>query len=394
MRGRRSRPTYATGFACLAVAGMATAALLAPPASAAPASSWTTVSSPSRGIQSSLQAVSCTSSTSCVAVGSYATGLGYDRTLVENWNGSTWTIVSSRNQGTGGNVLDGVSCTSSTRCVAVGSYISASNGLQTLAERWNGSAWSITASPNMTAGVSAFDGLNAVSCTSPTSCVAVGDYYYTATGEYQTLVESWNGLTWTIVSSPNQSNTYNLLDGVSCTSSTSCVAVGSYQPNDQTLIESWNGSTWSIVASPNQGTESDLSAVSCTSSTRCVAVGRYSYSSATQTLVESWNGSTWTVVASPDHSGYNTLSAVSCISSTSCVAVGWYYINPPSPNQTLVETWNGTAWTIVASPNKGTQSNDLNGGVSCTSSTRCVAVGWYRNATGGYHQTLIEAGPA
>jgi hypothetical protein len=134
MRGRRSRLTHASGFACLAVAGMATAALLAPPASAAPASSWTSVSSPNRGIAGSLQAVSCTSSTSCVAVGSYGTGLGYDRTLVESWNGSTWTIVSSRNQGTGENVLDGVSCTSSTRCVAVGDYFNATGEYQTLIE--------------------------------------------------------------------------------------------------------------------------------------------------------------------------------------------------------------------------------------------------------------------
>jgi hypothetical protein len=134
MRGRRSRLTHAGGFACLAVAGMATAVLLAPPASAAPASSWTTVSSPNRGIQSSLQAVSCTSSTSCVAVGSYVTALGVGRTLVESWNGSTWTKVSSPNQGTAASFLSAVSCTSSSRCVAVGDYRNATGEDQTLVE--------------------------------------------------------------------------------------------------------------------------------------------------------------------------------------------------------------------------------------------------------------------
>jgi hypothetical protein len=389
MGQRGLRLTRSGSVARFAIAAIVAASVIVVHASAVSASGWATVGSPNRGSGDGLQAVSCTSSINCMAVGSYATGLGFDRTLVESWNGSTWTIASSRNQGTGENVLDGVSCTSATRCVAVGWYISASNGLQTLAERWNGSAWSITASPNMSAGVGALDRLNAVSCTSASSCVAVGDYW-NATGGYQTLVESWNGGTWTIVASPDQGNTYNLLDGVSCTSSTSCVAVGWYLPNAaQTLIESWNGSAWTVVASPNQGTGSELSAVSCTSSTRCVAVGWY-YWNATQTLVESWNGSTWTVTASPNQGAVSEFSDVSCTSSTRCVAVGDYYIGS-SPNHTLVETWNGSAWTVVASPNKGSGSNDLTG-VSCTSSTRCVAVGaWSAPAAS---QTLVETGPA
>jgi hypothetical protein len=69
-----------------------------------------------------------------VAVGSYVTALGVGRTLVESWNGSTWTKVSSPNQGTAASFLSAVSCTSSSRCVAVGDYRNATGEDQTLVE--------------------------------------------------------------------------------------------------------------------------------------------------------------------------------------------------------------------------------------------------------------------
>jgi hypothetical protein len=49
------------------------------------------------------------------------------------------------------------------------------------------------------------------------------------TGTYdQTLIEKWNGSTWSLVSSPNRSSTQdNDLDGVSCVSSSFCMAAGS-----------------------------------------------------------------------------------------------------------------------------------------------------------------------
>jgi hypothetical protein len=43
--------------------------------------------------------------------------------------------------------LYGVACTSSKACVAVGSYTNQSGVAMTLAERWNGSTWSIQSSP-------------------------------------------------------------------------------------------------------------------------------------------------------------------------------------------------------------------------------------------------------
>ena len=59
-------------------------------------------------------------------------------------------------------------------------------------------------------------------------------------GSSQTLIESWNGSTWSVTPSPSPGN----LDGVTCMNPNNCVAVGGLNTgvgSSQTLIESWNG---------------------------------------------------------------------------------------------------------------------------------------------------------
>ena len=106
-----------------------------------------------------------------------------------------------------------------------------------------------------------------------------------------------------------------------------------------------------------------LSRVSCAASTSCVAVGYYYNGTHFQTLAEAWNGTTWSIVASPDAtvSHSNWLLGVSCASSNSCTAVGHYYNG--TLNQTLVENWNGTSWSVAATPNTSAAQNNYLYGV-------------------------------
>ena len=342
---------------------------------------------PSGNLPNELNGVSCTSSTSCIAVGDYGHGMAVSGTLVESWNGSVWTVVPSPSPGTASE-LSGVSCTSPTNCVAVGNYVNTWPTYKTLVESWNGSAWTVVPSPNPDSSDNLLSG---VSCTSPTNCVAVGTSA-NASGVFHTLVESWNGSTWTTASSPNPGSANNGLRSVSCTSSTNCVAVGGYGDGTAslTLVESWNGSAWTVVSSPYPTSiGASLSGVFCTSSTNCVAVGSYYLDSAhmLQTLVESWNGSAWTVVHSPNPGSTSGFGSVFCTSSTKCVAVGGY--GEGFADRTLVESWNGSAWTVVSSPSPGITFADFLNGVSCTSSTACVAAGLYAN--GLEDVTLVES---
>jgi hypothetical protein len=354
---------------------------------------WSLTSSPNYGTSSNvLSAVSCVSATSCKAVGYYGINNSLPRTLVESWNGTAWSLQSSPSIGTGTNYLLGVSCVSATSCKAVGYYNNSSNVYRTLVESWNGTAWSIQSSPNNGTGRNALSG---VSCVSATSCKAVGGYA-PAAGYARTLVESWNGTAWSIQSSPNNATLNSELSGVSCVSATSCKAVGDYGGSTNTsyvqhpFVESWNGTAWSIQSSPYYGTTSYLSGVSCVSATSCKAIGVYVTSSNVhRTLVESWNGTAWSLQSIPNNGTKdNLLSGVSCVSATSCKAVG-YYVNSSFGVRTLVESWNGTAWSIQSSPNNGTGQNYLSG-VRCVSATSCKAVGYYVNSSSA-DRTLVES---
>jgi hypothetical protein len=323
-------------------------------------------------------------STDCVAVGNYYNGTA-DQTLAESSSGGTWSIVPSANAGTDAdNFLQGVSCVSSTDCVAVGNYFNGTDD-QTLAESSSGGAWSVVPSAN--AGTDADNFLQGASCVSSTDCVAVGNYFNGS--NYQTLIESYDGTTWSVMPSPDVSG---FLLSVSC-SGTSCTAVGSTEgAPSQTLIESLSGSVWSVIPSPNTSASetNTLLSVSCASTTSCVATGDFEDGSLQQTLVEVFNGSTWTIVPSADASTSddNVLSGVTCLSSTACTAVG--YSTPNDVQQTLIESYDGSTWSIVSSPNTGTLQTNYLSGVWCTSSVTCSAVGSYGNSLTPA-QTLIES---
>jgi hypothetical protein len=199
----------------------------------------------------------------------------------------------------------------------------------------------------------------------------------------------WDGSAWSIVTSPNATGSNNYLESVSCVSASDCVAVGYTNTGSgtETLVMVWDGSAWSIVTSPNAGTSNDrLYSVSCVSATECVAVGYADIGdNVYETLVMVWNGSAWSIVTSPNAGTIDdSLYSVSCVSATECVAVGSTWTG--SANETLVMVWDGNAWSIVTSPNAST-SLDMLFSVSCASATECVAVGI--TETGEVVETLV-----
>ncbi len=235
--------------------------------------------------------------------------------------------------------LNSISATSSTDAWAVG---------QGLIERWHNNKWQIQSTPY------GFNFLGVASITS-TDVWAVGDV------GNQTLTEHWDGSTWGVVPSPNFGDN-DILYSVSVVSSTDVWAVGASCFSDgqcQTLTEQWNGSQWSIVSSPNGaiGGVNVLNAVTVISSSDIWAVGTdVPLSGPSQTLTMNWNGSQWTIQSSPSPDSIsNTLTGVSGGSSSDVWAVG-YTGGSNAPLQTLIEYWNGTQWTVVSSPNVGTDA--------------------------------------
>jgi hypothetical protein len=228
-----------------------------------------------------LSGVSCVSATACIAVGSYENSSGVMVTLAESWNGTEWTIQTTPNEtGASYSELSSVSCTAAKECTAVGLYKNGSGTLQPLVERLSGTGWVIQATPKIWTpmGLPAVARLSGVSCVSATACIAVGSYE-NSSGVMVTLAESWNGTEWTIQTTPNPSGSKaGSLYGISCLSSTACTATGRYinsSGTEATLAEVWNGTPWllQITPNPNGATASVLNGVSCTSTILCTAVG-------------------------------------------------------------------------------------------------------------------------
>ena len=237
-----------------------------------------------------------------------------------------------------------MACISASECWAAGSNDDTNGVGQTLIERWEGTSWTIVDSPD-SSGSNSFQAVTCASPSQPEECWAVGETV-TDLGRAQTLVEEWDGSAWSLVSSPN-SGTYDDLLGVTCVSASDCEAVGYYSgaTNNQTLIEHWNGILWAIVSSPNTSTMQDnyLTAVACASALECWTVGYSANGSGVfQTLIEQWDGNLWTIVSSPNPGGAqdSELLGVTCASLAQCEAAG-YYANITGPPQTLVETWHG-----------------------------------------------------
>jgi RHS repeat-associated protein len=420
---------------------------------------WSLVGAPfpAGATASQLFGVSCLTTSLCHAVGSF-TESGTVKTFSITWNGTAWSITSTPNpSGSSETKLSSISCASSTSCRALGSYNNGGGESFPLALVWNGSAWSQEAvdSESFAAQTAGFA---AVSCPSTSFCQGAGSltygksaanraFAYTLSGgswkaigadgyqrEWSTVelpapagedtaakadvacptslycmrvgsslngstatsrAKSWNGTAWTATTTPSPSGAKaSELTSVACTSTTACRAVGSYVDSGgvtKTLSLSWNGTAWSVTTAPNpaEATSSRLDGIACLSSTDCRAVGSYVISGVTKTLAMSWNGTAWSIVTTPNPASATSsrLLGVACTSASVCRAVGSY--TESGTVKTLAMSWNGTAWSIVTTPNPSGAKESVLFDVSCTSSTFCLSVGYSVNSE-SKKQALVE----
>jgi hypothetical protein len=299
-----------------------------------------------------------------------------------------WNYVTSPNPSTSYNVLVGVTAISSTDVWAVGSEDNSSSTTLTLAEHYDGTQWNVVSTPSPAGTQGAYLlGVAAVS----TSDVWAAGYYFDSNYIAHTLIEHWNGTAWSIIPSPDSGTNGDQLNGVAAISATDIWAAGSYQNSnyiDYTLVEHWNGTSWKIVTSPNvTGQSNILSSIASISSKAVWAVGS---SNNLSTLVEKWNGTAWKIVASPNVTGQsNILNSIVAISGKAIWAAGDLFNTTNGQYSTLIEKWNGTAWSIIPSPTPSSTYILTLRGMAAISNNSIWAVGWYQNIQ-GYSSALIE----
>jgi hypothetical protein len=307
--------------ALLAVAGGAAAALIAASPALAAGTSWQVDSSPNPAgsTASQLNGVFAASHTEAWAVGQTRVAVSGDgfETLIEEWNGSTWSVVPGAPASASASSLNGVAGTGPSDIWAVGQNASTS-----FIEHWNGQSWSHVASP---ASEPADGQLNTVSADSPADAWAAGSAT-NANSVVTPLIEHWNGKQWSV--SPGAINNGGRILSIAAISPADVWALAAVGKGNPAVIEHWNGSTWSTVSLPVTTTLHGLSAVSAND---VWAVGN-------DGVILNWNGTQWSQVANPSGQGAS-LTGLDALSANDVWTINL--------NGSVTEQWNGTQWTAV-----------------------------------------------
>lgn len=215
-----------------------------------------------------------------------------------HWDGAAWTIVAAP---TGATALAAVSH-DDVWAVGDGSYL-----------HWDGSNWSAVSFPG---GASLFP--ETLAALARNDVWAVGFDSSSASP----LAEHWDGTAWTVVPTPEVTGdgvVGNSLDSVSAVAANDIWAVGNtlHQPDPESdpvsspLSEHWDGTSWRVVPTPDSphGWDTELRSVAAVSGGDVWAVGA---GGAYGNFIVHWDGTLWAraVTSTPRNASWDAVTAL------------------------------------------------------------------------------------
>ena len=390
---RNAAFTVAAGAALIVTAGPALAA-----------GGWTIAAAPPAGQNATLASVATVSDSDAWAAG-YHSGAAFTnvgaKVLIDKWNGTAWSQVAA--PVTPGNtaLLFAVSASSATDAWAVGRTQVNKSSFEGLALHWNGTAWSV--SPGFPAALSPFGGASAagVADISPGDAYAIGNSATTAVGS----LAHWNGTAWSSVTLPlpAHANSNTTLNAISAHGLGDVWIVGTFLDSatgrNETFSEHFNGTAWKVVRmppvnNPDRNAFFRFNAINANSPSDVWAVGDrgiIDVPNSQKTLIEHFNGTAWSIVPSPSPGSIDVLSGVTTSNASNNVwAVGADVPAGKSAGQTLTLNWNGTAWNVVASPDTG--STDEVGAVATKPGAAIVWAVGESGPPGSFNPLVLQNG--
>ena len=382
MRGRRSRVLPVGWLICGWLICAASVAVSSQPAGAVAPSLAALTSSGLRLKGENLLSASCTSSRTCTAAGSYISATRGRVGFVLTESKGAWRAIRSLplppaggSSGSGSvPELSGISCTSPTACVAIGSYtpargavLAASPGVMLTEEA---GAWSTTLAPLPSNVGTAEETLQAVSCATDSACTVVGSYR-SNTGHVlgrrqhnepscppahriRWKVDGGRGLVAHRCGDGTGAASGSALDAVACPAPGVCTAVGTYVTASgiqQGLILSESNGRWTAATTPlpsdGDGVVA-LDGISCPTIGSCMAVGSYDDDGTPVGLLLTEVGGTW-LASTPPAGLYNGLYAIACPVTTDCISVG-VYLDPTLAQHGVVLTGPATHLAPASAP--------------------------------------------
>jgi hypothetical protein len=317
-------------------------------------------------------------------------------TLIEHWDGRAWSVVPSPDVADVSNFLTGVNALTSDDAWAVGWWRDepGSGYAQTLTLHWDGSTWAIVPSPNQ--GTDDNNYLQGVKAFSSSDGWAVGQGY--VDGQQIAITLHWDGESWKPVPGPDPSISGEWLYAVDGVSSTDLWAVGTYFDfqlvANQPLFAHWDGTAWSPY---DFGTIADADVslgVLALASDDVWAVGTTNtIDDPSVASAQHWKGISWTADdALPVQKGNDNLyTGVAALSSADVWIAGWYTDYDTGAARTMVQHWDGTPFgyvTTLDTPEIGTGDTKLGGIIAFPATSELWAVGSYTDPASGALRTL------
>ena len=326
------RPIVIVRRASFAAAALALSAV---PSMASAATTWSVAHPPYTATDNvpyaPLNAISAISATNVWAVGQSS-----GTPLIDHYNGSSWSQSALPSGPCSVFEADcnitGVSGDSASDVIAIGNgTIPTSSGWQveTLAYRWNGTAWQALTVPSHIPDTA----MEHIQAFSPTDSWAVGTAPNASDTGSVVAAVNWNGTTWTQVATPFSTTVNLTVNAISGDSASDIWVVGEtatrgYTGGQRTsVILHYNGSAWTQVTAPDQSGLLDVDAVSPTDAWAIAADGS----------VLNWNGSAWAVAT---QLGESNTASIAALSPTDVWVAGVVSLTH----------YNGTSWTSSAIP--------------------------------------------
>jgi hypothetical protein len=355
------------------------------------ATGWTVVTAPPTGQNATLTGVATVSDSDAWAVGFHNgnafTNVGA-KVLIDNWNGTAWSQVATPATPQNTALLNAVSASGAADAWAVGRTQNNKSSFLGLALHWNGTAWSVSSSFTGALGGYAVG----VADISPTDAYAVGDNSSIPRGH----LAHWDGTTWSSVTVPLPPNapTNTTLNAISADGPDDVWAVGTFLNSATGQFDNFtihfNGTAWAVVPMPVNGS---FDAIKANSPTDVWAVGDQGAVDSVNavTAIAHFNGTAWSIVPSPSPGHFANLTGVTTSNAANNVwAVGSFAAAGSSNPQTLTLNWNGSAWSVVSSPNP-TSFDNLNAVATSPGAAIVWAVG-STGQSGSFNPLVLQNG--
>lgn len=340
---------------------------------------WTPLSTAGLPRSSTLQGISCPTSTQC-----WTTGIDPDGGFIVSWDGESWSapLAVDLTEATA------ISCDpTGSLCAAGVDRLHTPSAFVALVRTHDRSVHTVL--------LPAAGTIAAVSCVSASFCAFGGalDNHYS--------VDAIDGVVFlgqpahpraTALPAPPSHVRSVEVDAISCLTARSCfLAATELTSSDRqvTAFDHWNGTRWS--RSPTSGSapagSTQVYALSCATDSSCLAAGSRSHGPS-HAIAYRWNGASWAALPSPVLRSHGTAQyvAVACPSSTTCQLVGT--VSGASrtgtsglPTATLfAERWSSSGGLRPVAIYSTTEARSIISALSCTTTRLCVSVGYSETA--------------